>query len=546
MRYQHQPKEIPEETVKVAKRVFPQGNAYLKLRDELGGIYSDSDFGELFSHAGRPAESPGNLALVVVMQYMEGLTDRQAAEAVRARIDWKYALGLKIDDPGFSYSVLSKFRQRLLEGGAEARFLERILARAEERDLLQKEEQRTDATHVLSAVKDLNRLELVGETLRAALEGLAKTEPTWLQQRITADWIERYGERLTEYRLPQKEPERLTLAEAIGGDGLYLLQELAAADSPPDLRQLAEMLTLGQVWEQQYEWEGAAVRWRGDDELPPAGERLTSPFDVEVRAARKRQTQWRGYKVHLTESCHPQFPFLITHVHTTMSPEVDSHALTAIQQQLTDHGRLPTHQLADSGYVTADQLVASRRRGIDLLGPVQPDSSWQGKQPDAFDLSHFDIDWSRQVVTCPMEQRSTTWRQGRDRYGKQTISVRFSQVNCASCSARPRCTRAKTSGRKLSLRPRAQHEALAQARQRQQTEEFWERYRRRSGVEAAISQATRCFHLRRTRFRGLTKTHLHHVIIAAALNVTRLVAWLQEPAHASRRRSRLQKLPLAA
>ena len=111
---------IPEETPRVARAAFPKGNLYMRLRDELGELYTDSQFTELFAIQGQPAESPGCLALVTVMQFAEGLSDRQAAEAVRARIDWKYALGLELTDPGFDFSVLSEFRMRLLEKQREA------------------------------------------------------------------------------------------------------------------------------------------------------------------------------------------------------------------------------------------------------------------------------------------------------------------------------------------------------------------------------------------------------------------------------------------
>ena len=118
--------QIPEETVKVAKAAFPNGNIYLALRDNLGPIFADENFKDLYPALGQPAESPGRLALITILQYLEDLPDRQAAEAVRSRIDWKYMLGLRLDDPGFDYSVLSEFRQRLLEGKAEALLLEKV------------------------------------------------------------------------------------------------------------------------------------------------------------------------------------------------------------------------------------------------------------------------------------------------------------------------------------------------------------------------------------------------------------------------------------
>ena len=158
--------DIPEQTVTVAQAAFPKGNLYMTMRDELGTIYHDEMFIELYSERGQPAEAPWRLALVTIMQFAENLTDRQAADAVRGRIDWKYALSLELDDPGFDFSVLCEFRGRLLEGGAEELLFERMLELFIERDLLKAGgRQRTDSTHIIGAVRNLNRLEIVGETL---------------------------------------------------------------------------------------------------------------------------------------------------------------------------------------------------------------------------------------------------------------------------------------------------------------------------------------------------------------------------------------------
>ena len=146
----------------------------LQIADELGSIYTDDQFTALFPRRGKHAEAPGRLALATVLQFLEGLSDRQAADAVHGRIDWKYALGLSLTDPGFDHTVLSEFRSRLVEGGAERLLLDTLLERLRDRGLVKaKGRQRTDSTHVLAAVRGLNQLERVGETARAALNQLA-------------------------------------------------------------------------------------------------------------------------------------------------------------------------------------------------------------------------------------------------------------------------------------------------------------------------------------------------------------------------------------
>src|SRR5438034_5934118 len=149
---------IPEETVRVARAAYPHGNTLMKMRDALGTIHQDQPFASLFPHNGRSGEAPWRLAVITVLQFMEELPDRQAADAVRSRIDWKYLLGLELTDPGFDASVLCEFRARLLSGGAEQRLLDRLLVLCRERGLLgARGRQRTDSTHVLAAIRTLNR-----------------------------------------------------------------------------------------------------------------------------------------------------------------------------------------------------------------------------------------------------------------------------------------------------------------------------------------------------------------------------------------------------
>ncbi|NWJ49099.1 MAG: transposase [Chloroflexi bacterium] len=173
---------IPAQTSLIAHSAFPNGNTYMTMRDVLGTFYCDQDFVDLFPLRGQHALAPWRLALITILQFAENLTDRQAANAVRARIDWKYALGLELSDCGFDYSVLSEFRTRLLAGQAEQQLFELMLKEFKQRGLLKPGgKQRTDSTHVLAAVRELNRTEGIAETLRAALNAVALVAPTWLR-----------------------------------------------------------------------------------------------------------------------------------------------------------------------------------------------------------------------------------------------------------------------------------------------------------------------------------------------------------------------------
>lgn len=545
MRYQSQAFQVPAETVRVARAAFPNGNNYMTMRDTINEIYPDSHFAHLFSLAGRPAEAPGQLALVLVMQYAEGLSDRQAADAVRSRIDWKYGLGLALSDPGFAHGVLSQFRERLLAGGEEMVLLEDMLTRFGEMGLLRpKGKQRTDSTHILAATRELNRLELVGETLRHALEVLAVAYPAWLRQQVHPDWFDRYGARFDDYRLPQTGSQRQALATAIGHDGAYLLQQIQATPATPGQRDLPAISALGQIWRQQYYFEvEGQLRWRQKEQgLPPAAKMIQTPYDMEARYCRKRSFEWTGYKVHFTETCQAEAPNLVTHVLTTPATTPDSESLPQIQQALVAKGWAPQIHLVDAGYVSASNLADSRAAQMDLMAPAPADTSWQGRDPNAFDLTAFAIDWQRQRATCPRDKQSRIWSESHNEWGQAVIQVQFAPQDCTGCGERERCTRAKKNPRALKLYPRDQHLVLQMARQRQQTATFKEHYKQRAGVEGTISQGTRSFDLRRTRYVGLAKTHLHHLLVAAAMNLTRVVCWLRDIPRAQTRTSAFAKL----
>ena len=194
---------IPTETERVARAAFPKGCAIMQIRDELGMLCTDQDFAGLFAAVGQPAVSPSRLLLITIFQFMEGLTDRQAADSVRRAIDWKYALGLELTDAGFHFSVLSEFRDRLLAAQAQLAPLDHLLELCRARGLLKaRGKQRTDATHVLAAIRTLNRLECLGETLAHTLHQLLWDAPTWAQFTIPPEWWERYAPRFDAFRLP--------------------------------------------------------------------------------------------------------------------------------------------------------------------------------------------------------------------------------------------------------------------------------------------------------------------------------------------------------
>ncbi len=519
---------VPAATAVVAHVAFPRGNVYLAMRDVLGTLFTDHDFVAIFPQRGQPAYAPWRLALVTVMQFAEGLSDRQAADAVRARIDWKYALNLELTDAGFDFSLLSEFRTRLLTGSAEHLLLDTLLTEFRHRDLLKvRGQQRTDSTHVFAAIRNLNRLECIGETMRAALNSVAIAAPAWLQQHLDPHWAERYQERVQDYRLPKSKAARVALAEVIGADGFHVLMAVDQSAAPPTLRALPALMMLRRVWMQQFAAPYFPVRWRDNADLPPAAVLIQSPYDNDAHFGIKRATKWTGYKVHLTETCDDAYPPLITNVETTTATVTDNEVVEAIHQELAARNLLPRDHIVDTGYVDARGMVAAATtHHVDLLGPVHADTNWQARQGRGFAAAEFDIQWSRQVVICPQGHPSAYWRARFDHTGHDIVDVGWSWKTCKRCPVLGECTQKKKGARTLKLRNAAEYAALRAARQRQTTPAFRAQYTRRAGIEGTLAQTIRMSGLRHTRYIGVAKTHLQQVCTATARNVVRATDWL--------------------
>lgn len=539
---------VPEETARVARASFPHGNLYMQMRDVLGMLYEDIQFTDLFSHRGRPAVSPWRLALVTVMQFAEGLTDRQTAEAVRARIDWKYALALELDDSGFDFSVLSEFRRRLVQGSAEQRLLDALLERCKERGYLKaRGHQRTDSTHVLGALRVLDRLERVGETLRAALNALATEAPAWVRAHVQPDWYERYSRRIEEYRLPKGREARFAYAAQVGADGQRVLDALALADTPAALRNLPEIAALQLVWEQQFaHGDDGLMQLRDPKALPSAREIVESPYEPDARFATKRGMHWVGYKIHVTETCDEDLPHLVTQVETTPAPATDVGQLGSIQDALAQQALLPAEHLVDAGYVRARNILVSRQRhGVELIGPVDEEHQWQGRVEGGYVTRRFHLDWERRVAVCPEGRHSIRWDETTGPRGRVMSHVSWDRQDCLPCPSRLRCTHAATGARTLLLPSRDEYETLVAGRAHQATEAFKQRYAQRAGIEGTISQSVRAFGLRQARYRGLRKTHLQEVATAVALNLRRITSWQNGDPRACTRCSRFARLASA-
>ena len=407
-----QPRPWPEpapEIVSAIRAKYARRRAPLavQIRDQLGELFPDVEFEPAFGVRGRPGWSPGRLALVTVLQMAEDLTDRQAADAVRERLSWQYALGLGLEDPGFDHSVLSEFRSRVVEHGLEERVLDLLLETLKSKGLVGAGgKQRSDSTHVVSAVRDLNRLELAGESVRACLEALALAAPDWLGATFAlGEWGGRYRARVDSWRLPTSQTKRNDLAAAYARDGYALLTACYAPSAPTWLRELPAVQVLRVVLIQNYyrhtNTRGREVITRRESDnqgLPPGRTRISSPYDTDTRwAAKGDDLFWNGYKVHISETCdipeppatpggdppRAEPPNVITNVSTTDATVPDTAMTTPIHAALDRRGLLPGEHFLDSGYPTGGPgrgLSAAVRDHAGQPAAGRPLSAGQGRR----------------------------------------------------------------------------------------------------------------------------------------------------------------------
>jgi hypothetical protein len=525
------------------------------IRDRMGGGWlKDEDFAPAFGARGRPGYSPLVLALVTVLQYAEDLTDRQTVLQAKSRVDWKYLLGLPLAGAVFDHTVLSEFRAKVAEAGQERVVLDALLGWLKEEGLVKAGgKQRTDSTHVTAAVAALNRLELAGESVRAAIEALAAAHPAWTMSVLDGSWMRRYGTPVTSWRPPMTEKKRDELAIAYAEDGYKLLRAVDDPASPHWLKEIPAVGILRTVLLQNYviitgEDGKEAIRRRekrtpeGGGGLPPGDTRIASPYDADARWGVKRDEFWLGYKLHITETCDDQppcdcggtcgkgcgaaaFPSLITDVATTPATVTDNAMTAVIDDRLAAMELAPARHCADSGYLSAEILVQElRRHGIALVGPLLAGTSPQARAAGGYARADFVIDYDSETVTCPQGKTSVSWSPC-VQHGKDKLAVKFSPAGCGPCPARSLCFTGKTRKRRqMTLNPRDLAEAQAASREQEKTRSFQAGYARRAGIEGTMNQAVR-HGARRARYRGISKTRLEHAFMAVALNLIRLCAY---------------------
>jgi transposase len=529
---------IPGLTKKIELAAFPKGNPYIQLRVSLGHIFDDETFDDLYPNVGQPSISPWRLALVTVLQHGENLSDRQAADAVRSRIDWKYLLSLDIDDSGFDFSVLSEFRSRLINSNAEERIFNKIIEHCKNLNLIKSRgNQRTDSTHVLASVKSLNKIEIIGESLRAALNEIACIEPEWLQKIAKPEWYDKYASRIENYRLPKNTLKKAEFIKSVGDDIHFLFEQINfhKMNQLLELKKIDALKLVVARFFKNDDDKKLVLKEKGD--ISKSENKIESPYDMDARFRTKRDTQWAGYAVHLTETCDDDSVNLLTDVYTTPADVHDSKATDIIQSNLVDKGIPPGKHFVNMGYVSIDHIVnAENKFGIDMICKLKMSARWQSKVEGAYTQKDFKIDWDNHMIQCPKGKYSSSWTENKS----NRINVSFSTKDCKDCSVKSLCTQSKK--RNLNILKKEYYDKHAEVAERMQTSDFKQEYKKRAGIEGTISQAVRRTDMRKSRYVGLAKTSLQESLKASAINLFRLADWFSGKTHAITRESRFYQL----
>lgn len=525
MSFCRQPVSIPDETRDIAERACTGSTAwYLSLSRELRRIYSSLDVESLYPDAGQWGIHPYRAFAFVILQILEGLSDRAAAGQVAVNIGWKFVLALPIDHPGWDPTILCTERDRLLKADVLA-ILDMQISLFKEQGLVDTLKQRLDATPIEACVKSLNRTELIYETVRNAIEGLAQQAPQWLVSIAKPDWRKRYYlDRPFNYRLPKKETERQKLAEMSGEDGFHIISSIESQSSEElrnSLLDLDEIRVLKQVLEDQFHPpnDSGKPKLRDNKELKPSGERIVSPHETDARRACKGDDTWDGYKLHTTETCVKGAPNFIIDARIEPATKNDSLTLPDIVERLHLREWLPKKLFVDSGYVNAPFFTKAQvELGLEIVSPLLNGHSWQSQAQKGFDSANFEVNFSTKQATCPTGIVSSQWKVKSEGH----IQIHFPKAACTACPSKLDCTKSQRRILRVQPEPVYQHQRLM--RFKQETLEFKREYSTRAGAEAMQSEVIRIAG-RRSTLRGRAKTTLKYVLACIGINFGRYFRW---------------------
>ncbi len=490
------------------ERILP---TLLMLRPKLESVYCEGN--------GRPATDPVMLAGVTLLQFMEKVPDRAAAEHVVFHLGWKYALDLELTDCGFHPTVLVYFRDRLEEKGAERVIFDCVLELLVELGLVKKRgKQRLDSTHILGYVKEMSRLECAVETVRLALKDLEQAMGRGKRPEFWGRLWALYVQSEVDWRLGKA--ERDSRYRQCGQDMKELVEWIDRNHSK--FSELEAVKLLRRVFFEQFEVVEGKLEVTA--KRPPRS--IQNPHDPDAHYADKGKKQWVGYKVHVVETVEPSQPakvkgeageHFITEILTGEAAQDEMAGLAEVlKEEAEHHGIEPQALYADAGYVTERTLSEAEKGAMELLGPTRPDP-----HPGPYNADAFCVDIEKQQAICPQGNVSTQWSRIRDAYmGTEYYRIEWGN-QCDRCPVQKQCTRSKSGRRILVVGLR--HDLVEKRRAEMRAADFSKKMYPRNGVEGTLSELVRGHGLRRTKYRGLSRVRLSHYLMGAACNVKRFL-----------------------
>ena len=495
----------------LVKDLLKEKDICYTLKNEIAPLIKDTDFSDMYSNKGRIPISPKILLLTTIMQFLERLPDRAAADNLRFRLDWKIAFSLPIEFEGIHPTTLVYFRDRLEENEKASIVFDKILEHLKETGLVKKnKKQRIDSTHIIGNVRELSRIELLHETLRLFVRKSFKhfTNPNENILNLNAY----YSEKISVKGISNAQKDKM-ISEA----GLAMKSFIIYADLPTTnqiIHDEESFNTLKTVFEQNFTDSDNSLENEPKLKKIATGKgHICSPHDTDARYANKGGKGWSGYKAQIVETINEDKEDVnfITHIEANEATDYDGHPVQNIIDELADKEVEPNELYGDTHYNTTDNIKKLKKeRDIDLKGTVAPDTRKKTKSRKG-----FRVDYKEKKVICPEGVTSRRFNDSRKNY----ISATFPKDKCNICERKNICNPEK---RGKQFVERKNKEFLNQRRKEMKTKEFKEDMYKRNGIEGTISGLVRGQSFRRARFRGKSKMNLQAKFTGAAANVSRL------------------------
>ena len=484
------------------------------IQKEIAPLIEITDFEEMYQEGGRPPISPRILILVLIMQYIERLSDRAAAANLRYRLDWKIAFGLELDFAGIHPTTLVYFRERLLASNRASYAFDKVLGHLSTVGLVKKNaKQRIDSTHVIGLVRELSRIELLHETLRVFCQEIEPYK-SQLTSSVLVDHLEYYSDKISIRGISDVQKERFVKDAGQAMQGFIVWSESTSEFPVKDLESYKTLVT---VFKQNF------VNEEGDppDSTNPiklkniatGKDHVSSPHEPEARYANKGKKAWIGYKAQVAEttSDSPEDINFITYIDVSPATEYDGDTVQDFISDQESRDILPSVVYGDTHYNSSENIIVATTKGVELKGPVAP---IPGKKSNAKNKG-FSANLAEKTVTCPQGEQADITSQWSDGRVRATIP----NESCDACIEKENCA-PKSQGKLVVLRPES--ELLKQRRALMETQEFKTEMHRRNGIEGTLSGLVRGQGMRRSRHRGKNKLQLQLKFTGAAANIIRL------------------------